>query len=246
MQDTWHMFAASMGEDQAWIAYNHDFSDVADTDQRNLSFRVRVQIKDPTPAGLPTNEEFPHLSALDESLEEAMVSLGGIYVGRVTVAGYRYFYYYLDDKEEQAVSLVDEKADLSGYELEYLSETDQAKAVYWNELYPTEDDWQVVKDLMVLDSLADNGDNSDISREVMHWAYFANEEQALAYKAWVDAQGYRLVNLGKTEEDDRFVVQFSHTGTMHLGDITFHTISANRMARELDGEYDGWETSIEK
>jgi len=40
-------------------------------------------------------------------------------------------------------------------------------------------------------------------------------------------------------------VRFSHVGTMVLEDITGRTIAIDRKARELDGDYDGWETSIE-
>jgi len=33
---------------------------------------------------------------------------------------------------------------------------------------------------------------------------------------------------------------------MVLEDITHHTITLNRKVRELNGDYDGWETSVEK
>ncbi len=37
-----------------------------------------------------------------------------------------------------------------------------------------------------------------------------------------------------------------HEGTMELEDITHHTIAINRKVRELGGDYDGWETTIER
>ena len=95
MLDIWYTFPASMGDDQAWITYNHGYAEVAKADTRNNHLRVRVGFHDPTEYGMPTNEEFPRLSALDESLENVIVKLGGVYVGRITVAGHRYFYYYL-------------------------------------------------------------------------------------------------------------------------------------------------------
>jgi len=33
---------------------------------------------------------------------------------------------------------------------------------------------------------------------------------------------------------------------MELADIMGHTIAINRKARELGGNYDGWETSVER
>ena len=96
MEDIWHTFPAQMGDDQAWITYNHGFAEVAEADKRGNCLRVRVTIKNPTEYGMPTNEEFPALSSLDESIDDAITAAGGVYVGRITVAGCRFFYYYAE------------------------------------------------------------------------------------------------------------------------------------------------------
>ena len=82
MLDIWYTFPASMGDDQAWITYNHGYAEVAEADTRNNHLRIRVKFKNPTEYGMPTNEEFSDLSALDETLDNAIANLGGIYVGR--------------------------------------------------------------------------------------------------------------------------------------------------------------------
>ena len=64
-------------------------------------------------------------------------------------------------------------------------------------------------------------------------------------------QEYEFIHSGPVEKQDgedekeEFVVQYGHSGTMNLGDITHHTIGSDRKARELGGRYDGWETSVE-
>ncbi len=246
MLDIWYTFPAAMGDDQAWITYNHGYAEVAKADTRNNHLRVRVGFNDPTEYGMPTNEEFPRLSALDESLENVIVKLGGVYVGRITVAGHRYFYYYLGAKEDQAKKEVDQVASSSNYKLQYLWKPDPEKKKYWDELYPTPDDWQVIQDLKVLDALEKGGDNKDKKREVQHWAYFSTKNNASKYKDWAIEQKYKIISWGSTDDKKEYMVQYSHIGTMNLRDITHHTISANRKARELNGRYDGWETSVEK
>lgn len=246
MEDIWYTFPAAMGDDQAWITYNHGYSKVAETDKRNNHLRVRVKIKNPNEYGLPTNEEFPFLKEVDEKLEEGIADIGGVYVGRITVAGYRFFYFYTDTNEIEAKKVVDTVAGSSGYSFEIKWEPDQEKKKYLDELYPTSDDWQVISDLKVLDALADDGDDHNKERNVDHWAYFPTSEDASKFKEWVVAEGYNLKSMELTEDKKQYLVQYSHIGTMNLGDITHHTISSNRKARELNGDYDGWETSVEK
>ena len=246
MLDIWNTFPASMGDDQAWITYNHAYADIAKADNRNTHLRIRVGFHKPTEQGLPTNEEFPKLSTLDESLEKIIHNNGGLYVGRITVAGHRYFYYYLEKKEEKIQKDIEQIAKSSNYKLQYLWESDPEKKKYWNELYPTDDDWQVIEDLKVLDALSEKGDNKDKKREVLHWAYFSTKDSASRFKEWAIGKNYKIIHMGPSDDKSEFMVEYSHIGTMNLGDITHHTISSNRKARELNGSYDGWETSVEK
>lgn len=244
MDDTWHTFPASMGDDQAWITYNHSYADKALTDKRNSHLGIQTDIQNPTADGMPQNEEFAALNSFDDSLIEGINQLGGIYVGRITVAGKRYFYYYLDTPKEVVDKLIDKIADQTAYPIRYYYEEDPDKKNYWNDLYPTEDDWQVIKDLQVLDTLTENGDVADKSREVNHWAYFPTADAAKAFANWVSVNKYLLIEETKVEEG--FGVHYSHRGTMLLHDITHYSILSARKARELGGDYDGWETSIER
>ena len=246
MLDIWYTFPATMGEDQAWITYNHGYAEVAEVDPRHNALRVRLPFKNPTEYGLPTHEEFPQLSSVDETLDDQISAAGGVYVGRVTVGGHRIFYFYVDIAEEKASEIVENVSVNTSYKLQYVYEPDKERKYYWNELYPTDDDWQVIQDLKVLDALSEDGDIKENEREVMHWAYFPNESMCNAFTSWVKQENYVVHYSGKEEEGSEYLTKYSHTGTMNLGDITNHTIKSNRKARELGGRYDGWETSVER
>lgn len=246
MKDIWYTFPVAMGENQAWITYNHGYAEVAKEDNRNIHLRIQVDFNNPTEYGMPTNDEFPVLASLEESLDNAIIKQGGVYIGRITVGGQRYFYYYLDSKEEQVIKEIDRISKLTNYNLKYKWESDPGKKKYWDELYPTPDDWQVIKDLQVLDVLSSSGDIKSKKREVQHWAFFDIKENASKFKEWALEHKYRITNFGPTGDHSQYLVQYSHIGTMNLGDITNHTITSNRKARELSGKYDGWETSVEK
>lgn len=246
MLDIWYTFPATMGESQAWITYNHGYAEVAEADPRHTALRIKLSIKNPNGYGMPTNEEFAQLSAVDEELDKRLSDAGGVYVGRVTVDGNRFFYFYLDLEEKKAAEIINDVSIKSSYQIQHIFENDIKKKYYWNELYPTDADWQVIQDLKVLDSLSENGDIKERQREVMHWAYFPNELSCNQFKDWVKSENYTLHFNGKEVDSAEFLTQYSHFGTMNFGDITSHTIKFNRAAREFGGRYDGWETSVER
>ncbi|MDV2080637.1 DUF695 domain-containing protein [Marinobacter xestospongiae] len=245
MLDVWYTFAASMGDHQAWISFNQGYAEVAEGDSRNHALRVQLPFKFPSEHGLSTNKEFPQLLAVDETLESEVTGAGGAYVGRVTVAGHRYFYYYVDFSEQKAADIVERVAAETAYNLKLQFNADEDKHHYWNDLYPTADDWQVVWDLKTMEQLRNSGDVDSVQREIRHWAYLPDESSCSQFSDWVSSEDYVLLVDCQFDEEAGFQVHYRHVGTVQLADITGHTIPANRMARKLGGRYDGWETTVE-
>jgi len=243
--ERWHTFPAQMGEHRAFITFDESYAREAPKDARSVLVKVRAVIKKPNASGMPTDQEFPELRALDANLETSFNSNGGRFVGNVTVNGRRYFYYYVSCTENDAAELIQRTSRETGYDLAYVYEEDSAKQGYFNDLYPTPDDWQMIKDLQVLDVLRERGDATQKPREISHWAYFADPEQARRFADWAKANNYNVGDIEPLETSGKTTVRLSHVGTVVLEDITRHTIGLNRKARELNGDYDGWETSIE-
>ena len=174
-----------------------------------------------------------------------MIEQGAIYVGRITVNGYRYFHFYVKFPEQTAFTLVDKVAQKTSYKINYNYRKDAAKKVYWKELFPTNDDWQVIQDLKVLSVLRENGDKPQKSHVVLHWAYFPELKSAKSFGDWVKANHYKLISIEFTDDNKKYGVHFSHVSSMDLEEITHHTIAINRKAIEMNGDYDGWDTNVE-
>jgi hypothetical protein len=235
-----------MEEDQAWITYNHGFAAIAEKDLRNKHIRIKGLLKNCTDSGMPTNEEFSALLVLEDALDEKFSAIGGIFVGRITITGHRFFYFYTNISEEKVKQIIDSVIATSGYQLSFRYKEDKTKRYYWEELYPTDEDWQVIKDLDVLDTLAKEGDIKDKAREVEHWAYFPDITPAEKFSQWAIEQKYHILYHGKDDDGIKYLGKYTHVGTMNLEDISGHTLASFRKARELGGDYDGWETSVER
>ncbi len=244
MSDQWHIYAANIEDRTAWISFNASHAQRAESDNRDHVLKVRVALKEPTSDGMPGSEEFPALLELDRALEDYVAAMGGVFVGRLTHDGCRYFYYYASAPGAAVELRLRELGETHGYTLKYLYQSDPGHRRYHDELYPTPDDWVVVRDLETLSRLREAGDDARVDRRIDHWAYFATGDEADAFARWAGGSGFSGAQVD--QDDDRWRVRYHHIGTVRLADITTYTIRSERRARELNGEYDGWESSVEK
>jgi len=103
---------------------------------------------------------------------------------------------------------------------------------YWKELYSTEDDWQVINDLVVLDKLTAEGDVSSIKRKIDQWIYIEKENAYQAMLDWLVDNDYLIEHTEWIKDERSHVIQFCHLGTTELKNITHHRIKLNRKANE--------------
>jgi hypothetical protein len=243
MSDQWIFFPCQMGEHRASIFYDHGIRDSIDTIAPPHLLKVRVAFKQPRPDGMPANEEFESLTAFEDALQALVQQHESLYVGRVTVDGHRHFYIYSPDSEQAWSTRLTTIAASSGYAVSSAYQPDDSRNGYWKELFPTEDDWQVIKDLGVIEAIQKEGDDGTASRQIDHWAYFPSHDTAEQFSQWLGERSYSSGD-SDAADDGKICVRFSHEGTVQLADITSHTIALRRRASELGGDYDGWETPV--
>lgn len=247
MTDDWKYYPCQMGERRAFIFFNDGIASALQEVTCETLVSLRVSFKAPDERGLPARAEFDELRALEDRIEEFVRTHDGRYVGRITVGGARYFHTYTDVPASTVDAFIREAGSSTGYEIKFRHEPDPERNAYWKELYPTADDRQVLEDLRVLEPLKQAGDAASTPRLVDHWAYFPTHEARERFETWTRDNGFELVDRIEPEGDRRsFGLRVSHVGTMQLEDITHRTIGLNRAARQENGDYDGWETSVEK
>jgi hypothetical protein len=243
MSDHWIYYPCTMGEHSASIFYDHGIRESLNAVAPRQLLKVRVAFKHPNPNGFPTNEEFTDLMALEDGLQSLVQEQESLYVGRVTVDKVRHFYIYTADSKDIWSPQLEALAKTLGYHLEFDLESDESHDGYWQDLYPSDDDWQVILDISVLETLEKKGDDGTASRQIDHWAYFPSRYSAEQFAAWAQQRGYVSITVNPAD-NGKFGVCFSHQGTVRLSDITSHSIALRRKATELEGDYDGWESPV--
>jgi len=245
MSDHWEMFPCQMGDHAAWISYDHGIRKELD----NLSFancaRFAITLRQPDDRGLPVGDEFGWLNAVEDKLVEEIPERVGIHIGRVTTNGKRFFFFLTSLDEAAIANIAETLASLNQYEIEYVHKSDTERSCYWDDLFPTDNDWQVIQDIRVQDALREEGDSLTTPRPIEHWTYFRNEADRERFVALLGNR-FDACELYETPDSDRgiYTAKLKHIGLPDYRSMNSTTIFLNNTARECGGDYDGWETEV--
>ncbi|PIF32333.1 regulator of ribonuclease activity B [Flavobacterium sp. 9] len=105
---------------------------------------------------------------------------------------------------------------------------------------------QINANLGVINSLRNAGDKLTASREVFHWIYFKEEKQRNNYLIEVSKKGFELVSSNKINDKFPYQLQIKRIDKVDENSVNDYVIYLWEKAIEYGGDYDGWETSIEK
>ena len=90
------------------------------------------------------------------------------------------------------------------------------------------------------------GDKLDKPREVTHWAYFAEEKDRAAFVESVGALRYRVdCHVNEEWAPQIYAAVLNRIDRVDENSINEVVLQLFRLANHHDGEYDGWETSVE-
>ena len=247
MSDHWETFPCTVGDKIAWITYDHGIREHIVAVPFPYCVRVRVDLRSPDERGLPQGDEFKALNNIEDALVARRAGRAGLQVGRITTNGARHFVLYTNFDEARCEAEALAALEPFGYQVTLAHEPDPKRQIYWNHLFPSAEDWQVIQDMKVEQSLRDNGDPLTEPRPVDHYAYFPSEEDR---RRFIEALRARFNDIesvaSKSERSGEFGVRIQHVNVPHYAAMNEFTVLLTREAKRCNGEYDGWETKILK
>lgn len=108
------------------------------------------------------------------------------------------------------------------------------------------DDSRMKGNISVLNNLRSHGDDLSKSRDVFHWIYFKSETDRKNFITKVMAEGFTVINTATIEDIYPYQLQIKRFDKVDLQTVNTFVDYLAKLAEELKGNYDGWETSIEK
>ncbi|WP_299325937.1 DUF695 domain-containing protein [uncultured Maribacter sp.] len=199
--------------------------------------------------GFPENETFAVLHKVaDELMEIIQKETEYITVGSFMFNKERLEYFYLKEPKN-LVYIIENfyKEYYPEYKFYVNIKEDKEWTYYKDFLYPSEEVQNYMADQSVLRSLEEAGDLLSKSRPVYHWLYFSTEDEMKRCENDLVSSNFIVNNAGiNTESDLPYELHVYRVDHVDIDTIYPITSQLRVMARKYGGEYDGWETSVEK
>lgn len=248
-EEDWDFYFTNVDDNLASIFVDLGLITIAPMKDKPNIVWVSIQMNNPREDGLSSKEESTLLSDIEDTLVTKVTSKhNSIYIGRLTSAGHRDLYFYFGDTMFYEKTISEVMVAYPKYEFEYGSKEDKEWSGYLEFLYPTPTQMQTIQNRRVIDQLEKNGDDLTEAREVDHWIYFKTETDREVYIEQISNEGFSIVEKGYNKELDEtpFVLHIKRVDYVDQNSVDDYVIYLWKLANELNADYDGWETSIEK
>jgi uncharacterized protein (TIGR01619 family) len=249
-QPDWTFYFSNVNDKLSSIATDLSLANIAPIKGQDNVVYVSIKMPNPREDGLSSNEDVDELWQIEDEIIKAFDNnkLNYTFAGRLTSNGFRDLYFFGENTILMEKQISSSMTVFPKYEFDFGHKPDKEWSEYFDFLYPLPRQMQIIQNRRVLDQLEKEGDDLTKSREVFHWIYFKTEKELEQYENFTKSLGFKTLKKGKTKQssDFNFVISVSRVDKVGFDEIDDYTLELWEKAEELNGEYDGWETSIEK
>ena len=246
LPQNWDFFMCRIEGVPASIRTNLALIDVAPLEGLTQRLQFCIKMKNPTPEGFPSNEEYPILCDIEDAIGEKAEAIGAVLVSVIKSEGVLELWFYCDNAETLVETCQKTLGSFEGYLYQDFSVEDPKWEDYFDFLYPDEFSYQTMQNRKVLMQLEKNGDKMEVPREIDHFIYFKEAAQQQAFAKEAEAKGFKV-----RFNDDEFVEERKAEGKeypymveatredspLDINDIVWDLLE---LASPFEGEYDGW------
>jgi uncharacterized protein (TIGR01619 family) len=202
-----------------------------------------------TDDGLPTKGEFDMLYKISDRIKLLVDSISkNKFSGTFSYQCERKDYYYLADTTgvRKLLEAIYQKT-FPGYKYSINIRNDEQWDAYLTFLYPNDETFEYMSNEKVILNLTKEGDDLTKPRQVDHWLYFKNESDREKFISYAVKEKFKMESKKFVQDSKlKYQLQISRTDKADVGSISKITIELRKKAKELNGDYDGWETFVVK
>lgn len=248
-QEEWEFYFSNVNDKLASIMVDLGLRTVAPmTDKPNVVW-VSVKMNNPREDGLSSQEESGILGDIEDALIDKIISKhNSIYVGRLTSSGDRDLYFYFGDTTLYDKTISEVMVAYPKYQFDFGAKEDKNWGGYFDFLYPLPQQFQSIQNRRVIDQLQKGGDKLTKERDVFHWIYFKSDSDREKFLEKIKNDNFSVVDKGSDKSWGEFAyrLQIKRVDKVDQNSVDEYVIYLWKIANEIGGEYDGWETSIER
>ena len=249
-QPNWTFYFSNVDDKLSSIATDLNLTNVAPIKGQENIVYVSIKMPNPKDNGLSSNEDAEKLWEIEDIIIKRLDknNLNCTFAGRLTSDGFRELYFFGENTilMEKAVSTA--MIVFPNFKFDFGHKIDKEWSGYFDFLYPLPRQMEIIQNRRVLEQLEKRGDKLTKEREVFHWIYFKTQEELDQFENYTNSLGFKTKNKEKTEQPNKykFVISISRIDKIGYDEIDEYTLELWQKASDLNGDYDGWETSIEK
>ena len=246
LPQNWDFFMCRIEGAPASIRTNLALIEVAPLEGLTQRLQFCIKMKNPTPEGFPSNEEYPILCAIEDAIGEKAEAAGAVLVSVIKSEGVLELWFYCDNAETLVDICQKTLGNFEGYLYQDFSVEDPEWEDYFGFLYPDEFSYQTMQNRKVLMQLEKNGDKMEVPREIDHFIYFKEAAQQQAFAKEAEAKGFKVrFNDDEFVEDRKaegkeypYMVEATREDSpLDIDDIAWDLLE---LASPFKGNYDGW------
>lgn len=210
---------------------------------------VSVTMNNPREDGLSFSEEFESLKQIEDRLHHLIISKhNAVYAGRLTTDGRRDFYFYVGNTKHLDKTISDAMKAFPTNKFDLRMKEDQKWEEYLNFMYPNPSQHQSMLNRRVVNSLENQGDLLTKARPVDHWIFFKTEADKEKFLSAIQDDGFAIVDNDHDTEfgEAPYRLRISRIDKVDYDSVDDYAIRLWKLAEECNGDYDGWETSVER
>jgi uncharacterized protein (TIGR01619 family) len=249
-QPDWTFYFSNVNDKLSSIATDLNLINIAPVNGQDNVVYVSIKMPNPREDGLSSNEDADDLWKIEDEIIKAFDNnkLNYTFAGRLTSNGFRDLYFFGENTILMEKQVSSTMTAFPKYEFDFGHKLDKEWSGYFDFLYPLPRQMQVIQNRRVLEQLEKGGDDLTKAREVFHWIYFKTQNELDQFESFTTSLGFETKNKDKTEQPNeyKFVISISRVDKVGYDEIDEFTLELWEKAQELNGDYDGWETSIEK
>jgi len=248
-QDNWDVYLAQYEKGVGSTVLNMSLKQQAPIKQFPFSLKTGVKLLKCTAEGLPTKEEFDMLYKISDKMKAIVDSVTKNKIaGTFSYQCERLDYYYVADTNNLRQLLeAAYKTNFPQYTYSIKIVPDQNWEAYLTFLYPNEETLEYMSNEKVIMNLQKAGDGLVAPRQVDHWLYFKTEADRNQFITYAVKEKFKIESQKILKEVPlQYQLQISRTDKVDIESISTITIALRKKAKELNGDYDGWETFVVK